>query len=112
MVDYPAFRRPRYAPIRGARRRRRDASFVSQLLMGCAAVAVVTWNAAPQLSLLWAAATRSPEEIAGRQISAYYRNCDAARAAGADPIYRGEPGYRSELDGDADGIACEPYRRR
>ena len=40
---------------------------------------------------------------------AYYRNCDAARAAGAAPIYRGEPGYRPELDRDSDGIACEPY---
>ena len=40
----------------------------------------------------------------------YYRNCAAARAAGAAPIHRGEPGYRSWLDADDDGIACEPYR--
>ena len=40
----------------------------------------------------------------------YYPNCDAARAAGAAPIHRGEPGYRPELDADDDGIACEPYR--
>jgi outer membrane biosynthesis protein TonB len=38
---------------------------------------------------------------------AYYKNCDAARAAGAAPILRGEPGYRSGLDRDDDGIACE-----
>ena len=31
------------------------------------------------------------------------------RAAGAAPIYRGQPGYRDGLDGDSDGIACEPY---
>lgn len=37
--------------------------------------------------------------------------CDAARAAGTAPIYRGEPGYRPEMDGDDDGIACEPHRR-
>jgi putative cell wall-binding protein len=37
----------------------------------------------------------------------YYANCDAARADGAAPIYRGEPGYRSGLDRDDDGIACE-----
>lgn len=41
----------------------------------------------------------------------YYANCDAARAAGVAPIYRGEPGYRSQLDRDDDGIACEPRRR-
>jgi len=46
------------------------------------------------------------------QSSAYYRNCDAARSAGAAPLYRGDPGYRSPLDRDGDGIACEPYRGR
>ena len=39
--------------------------------------------------------------------SAYYRNCAAARAAGAAPLHVGEPGYRSGLDGDSDGVACE-----
>lgn len=39
--------------------------------------------------------------------SVYYKNCDAARAAGAAPIYAGEPGYRSALDRDKDGVACE-----
>lgn len=38
---------------------------------------------------------------------AYYKNCSAARAAGAAPLYRGQPGYRSSLDRDGDGIACE-----
>jgi hypothetical protein len=37
----------------------------------------------------------------------YYQNCSAARAAGAAPILEGEPGYRSRLDRDRDGIACE-----
>jgi hypothetical protein len=37
----------------------------------------------------------------------YYANCAAARAAGKAPLYRGEPGYRSGLDRDSDGIACE-----
>lgn len=36
--------------------------------------------------------------------------CNDARAAGAAPIYRGEPGYREDMDGDGDGIACEPIR--
>lgn len=40
----------------------------------------------------------------------YWRRCDEARAAGTAPIYRGEPGYREGMDGDSDGIACEPYR--
>ena len=44
--------------------------------------------------------------------SVYYRNCAAARAAGAAPIYIGEPGYSPHLDRDGDGIACEPYYGR
>ncbi|MGC7207954.1 excalibur calcium-binding domain-containing protein, partial [Mycobacteroides abscessus] len=36
-----------------------------------------------------------------------YPNCAAARAAGAAPLYRGQPGYSSKLDRDGDGVACE-----
>ena len=42
----------------------------------------------------------------------YYRNCREARAAGVTPIYRGQPGYGAHMDGDGDGVACEPYRGR
>ena len=37
----------------------------------------------------------------------FYANCDDAKAAGAAPMYKGDPGYRPELDRDKDGIACE-----
>ena len=40
--------------------------------------------------------------------TAYYANCDAARAAGKSPLLSGQPGYRDELDPDGDGIACQP----
>ncbi len=40
-----------------------------------------------------------------------FRNCDAARAAGAAPLRRGDPGYAERLDADGDGVACEPYPR-
>lgn len=39
--------------------------------------------------------------------SVYYKNCAAARAAGAAPLYVGEPGYRPKMDRDNDGVACE-----
>ncbi len=42
----------------------------------------------------------------------FYFNCGIARTFGAAPIKRGEPGYRSGLDADNDGIACEPYANR
>jgi hypothetical protein len=39
--------------------------------------------------------------------SVSYANCDAVRAAGAAPLYQGQPGYASHLDRDGDGVACE-----
>ena len=40
----------------------------------------------------------------------FYPSCAWARTFDAAPIHRGEPGYRSGLDADNDGVACEPYR--
>lgn len=37
----------------------------------------------------------------------YYKNCSEARADGAAPVYRGDPGYGTHLDRDRDGIGCE-----
>lgn len=42
-----------------------------------------------------------------RRSGGAYRNCAAARAAGADPVYAGDPGYGPHLDRDGDGIGCE-----
>src|SRR3954451_6765601 len=36
-----------------------------------------------------------------------YANCAAARAAGAAPLHRGDPGWSDTMDGDGDGTACE-----
>lgn len=36
-----------------------------------------------------------------------YANCTDVKAAGAAPIYLGDPGYSSKLDRDGDGVACE-----
>jgi hypothetical protein len=39
--------------------------------------------------------------------TAPFENCAAARAAGAAPVHRGEPGYGAHLDGNDDGVGCE-----
>ncbi|PRZ13949.1 excalibur calcium-binding domain-containing protein [Laceyella sediminis] len=50
----------------------------------------------------------TPNESESDQSSnVYYANCKEARAAGAAPLYKGEPGYASKLDRDGDGVACE-----
>lgn len=57
---------------------------------------------------------RAPSQPVQSRSSAYggsaggaYRNCSAARAAGAAPVYSNEPGYGRHLDRDGDGIGCE-----
>ncbi|MEW2417569.1 excalibur calcium-binding domain-containing protein [Streptomyces sp. NPDC046866] len=39
--------------------------------------------------------------------SVSFKSCAEARAAGAAPMRRGEPGYSRSLDRDNDGIACD-----
>ena len=48
-----------------------------------------------------------PEPEPEAPASVYYKNCTAARDAGAAPVRRGDPGYASHLDRDNDGIGCE-----
>jgi hypothetical protein len=50
--------------------------------------------------------SRAREPRAGDQ----WGGCNDARAAGTAPIYSSEPGYRIDMDGDGDGIACENPR--
>jgi hypothetical protein len=48
------------------------------------------------------------ELLAQQQVqSVYYANCSEVEAAGAAPIYAGDPGYSRDLDRDGDGVACE-----
>ena len=46
------------------------------------------------------------------EASVYYAGCHQVRTLGKAPLYAGQPGYRIEMDGDRDGIACEPIRNR
>lgn len=54
----------------------------------------------PPTTAATAPATTKPAAV-------YYANCAAARAAGAAPVHRGDPGYGSHLDRDNDGVGCE-----
>lgn len=58
-----------------------------------------------------AQAPAQPVQQAPAQSSVYYESCADARAAGAAPLHRGEPGYRPGLDRDGDGVACEPKKK-
>jgi len=56
-----------------------------------------------------ASAQRAVDRIRGKGTGsgAYYQNCDAARAAGAAPMKKGESGYRKALDPNGNGVACD-----
>jgi hypothetical protein len=41
-----------------------------------------------------------------------YRNCKEAHADGRYNIPSDDPAYRTALDRDGDGYACEPYKGR
>jgi hypothetical protein len=62
---------------------------------------------APVVPAAPAPAAPVPAPAAPAPAAVYYANCTAARAAGAAPLYAGQAGYRSALDRDSDGIACE-----
>jgi hypothetical protein len=49
----------------------------------------------------------APEPPPAPSPSGAFANCAAARAAGAAPVYRGDPGYGPHLDRDDDGVGCE-----
>jgi hypothetical protein len=54
--------------------------------------------------------TREDPTLVERSVT--YSGCNEVRAAGKAPLHAGQPGYRTEMDGDGDGTACEPIRPR
>jgi len=49
----------------------------------------------------WQARAEEPQSV-------HYAGCNEVRAAEKAPLYEGQPGYSAEMDGDGDGVACEP----
>ena len=73
-----------------------------------AARAIAAQASADQASAAASAAQASAaQQSAAQSASVYYPDCAAVVAAGAAPLYRGSPGYRSDLDSNGNGIACE-----
>ena len=76
---------------------------ISTVLTGCGATAA-TQPVSPVSSTT---TIESAPAITSAGADVFYQSCAAARAAGAAPLHRGEPGYSAKLDRDGDGIACE-----
>ncbi len=60
-----------------------------------------------QQAALAAAAAKAAAQAQAAAESVFYPDCAAAVAAGAAPIHRGSPGYRTALDSNGNGVACE-----
>ena len=88
----------------------RSPDFASLLVGGCLIAAILGWTISPEVSSMVSTSWVTTEERAAIEASVYYSSCHEARTAGVAPIYAGQPGYRDGMDGDGDGIACEPYR--
>jgi hypothetical protein len=44
---------------------------------------------------------------AGCKDGVSYKDCAAVKAAGKAPLHKGDPGFKSSLDRDGDGVACD-----
>ena len=53
------------------------------------------------------AARRQPLALVAPPASTAFKNCSAAKAAGAARVRIGDPGYGRHLDSDGDGVGCE-----
>jgi hypothetical protein len=83
------------------------AAKLNRLRAWCGASATLedVWGgSAEPLTVVAARKKQSDEES---EVSGPFRNCAAARAAGAAPVYAGDPGYQPKLDRDHDGVGCE-----
>lgn len=82
------------------------------LAIGASLFLVLTnWNGIASAGTKTLSALSNPVQQVRPASGLSYRNCKAARAAGAAPVYAGQPGYGPHLDADGDGIGCEPYYR-
>jgi hypothetical protein len=83
----------------------------SGLILGLAGLAGtaggILWAATPAVST---SIEENAQERAKVEASVHYAGCDEVRLLGKAPLYAGQPGYSIDMDGDGDGIACEPHR--
>lgn len=79
-------------------------------LAGVGAFAIAYFGATYVLSPDALGKAQLRREWSKRTTDQQYSGCSQARANTHENIASWEPSYRSHMDGDGDGLACEPYR--
>lgn len=97
-------------PRRRAKRSRRQQNPASLWLTGLGTFAVAFAGASYALAPNAPGKAELRREWSKRTTDQRYSGCAQARANNHENIVSWEPSYRDDLDGDGDGLACEPYR--
>jgi hypothetical protein len=82
---------------------------IRSYLIGAAIVGTAIGASSIMMPRWLARQSATTEQRLQTEMSASYSGCREVRSAGKAPLLRGEPGYRTWMDGDDDGIACEDY---
>ena len=93
--------------VKSSENRAAGASMGGQLRGSCNGQAFRLKVAKTSAKAATGAGARGRDHQTSRHESVPYANCGAARAAGAAPLTKDDPGYDSHLDRDGDGYACE-----
>ena len=77
----------------------------------------LSWTDTPEVNIVEEPVVETVPEVVEQPIveetpppvqeNVFYQNCTAVRAAGADPIRAGDPGWDTKFDRDGDGVGCE-----
>ncbi|QCO97259.1 PASTA domain-containing protein [Arthrobacter sp. 24S4-2] len=84
-----------------------DKAAADKAAADAAAAKLAAEQAAAQQAVPQQPAPAAPVAPAPAPAAVSYANCAAVKAAGAAPLYAGQPGYSTSLDRDRDGVACE-----
>ena len=97
-------------PPRRAKRSQSQQKPTSLWLVGSGTFAIAFAGASYALAPNAPGKAELHREWSKRTTDQHYSGCDQARANNHEDIASWEPSYRDHMDGDGDGLACEPYR--
>ena len=96
-------------PHRWSKQSRLQSKLTSLWLVGTGTFAIAFAGASYALAPNAPGKAELRREWSKRTTDQRYSGCGQARANNHEDIASWEPSYRDHMDGDGDGLACEPY---